>query len=513
MNDILHYKPIHLTDEQQYVIDRVMKSENLFITGESGTGKSELIKMISNKLMATGDQVAITSANVNGAIHIGGKSIQSFSGLGRLEDSWEIIRKKSQLGYVQKIWNEVNVVIIDDINLLSPMDFKKILYVSQHARQVRTSGIQWILVGDFLSQIHSSKIKSTDCEDCTDSEDNQIEFCFQLPEWNKLIQETIVLTKNFRQEDSEWISILNDIRRGAGNKISWVSKIQKQLNIMFPPETPYTKLYPKMEMVNAENDLQYKRLPTTEEYKFIAQKGYLIGDKVCPLHVPKTHQHLNKEVLQLLQTASINEFQRNKLLQFLERNAVVEPIVSLKKGAFVILMATLHIESKLVKGAQGIVTGFTEDLYHYPIVKFKTCECVVKSYMWTVHYTSVTKMWYSQIPLRLGWAYNLYRLRGLSLDQVEINMRDMFEYGQVYEVFSKITSLQGINFTTINWTSIRTHPTCLAHYSQIRPITNSSVSSREEEEEEELILKPSHEMDPLWHSLTESSKKRKISNI
>ena len=56
----------------------------------------------------------------------------------------------------------------------------------------------------------------------------------------------------------------------------------------------------------------------------------------------------------------------------------------------------------------------------------------------------------------------------MTFDNVEINMRDMYDYGQVYEVLSKVTSLQGINFTTVSWPAIKIHPACLAYYENNR---------------------------------------------
>lgn len=454
------YDEIELNDQQKYALDKIAHGENVFITGGSGTGKSEMIKAIVRKLRSMGDKVAVTSANLNGSISIGGQTIQSFCGIKKLDDTWENIKKEVQMNYIQLIWNSINVLIIDDISMFSPYDFRKILFVAQNARTVKTP-IQWVLIGDFLN------LPPNGIKPYQEKEKDELEFCFQLPEWNKLVHTTVILTHDVRHNtDIEFRDILDNIRMGASNQVKWVARIQERLDCPFEASQPFTKLYPKYESVNAENEQNLKKLKGVE-YKFHAQKGYQIGNEVCPLYVPKSRKHLDKDVLKVVERLSINEYKRTRLLNFLQKHAVVEQTLILKVGAVVILMANINHKYGLIRGAQGIVTGFVftpNKVPRYPIVRFDRCECVVKSYMWTVDYSEGTKMWYAQIPLKLGWAYSIHRMRCMTFDRVEINMRDMFDYGQVYDVLSKIKTLKGINFTNINWSSIKAHPLCVEFY-------------------------------------------------
>jgi len=455
------YDELPLNDRQRYALDRIASGENVFITGGSGTGKSALIPVLVRKLRSLGDKVAVTSANANGATSIGGQTIQAFCGIRKLDDTWENLKKEVLMSTVQTIWNGIQVLVIDDISMLSPSDFHKILYVSQAARTVKTA-LQWVLIGDFLNlPPHGSKPQQEKGRD-------ELEFAFQRPEWCNLVHTTVELVDDMRHaEDPEFRAILENIRCGASNQVKWVARFQARLDCeMLAP--PFTKLYSKIEAVNAENEQHLKKLKGTE-YQFRAQKGYQIGNQVCPLHVPPSRQHLQQTVLKVVEGLSINEYKRTRLLNGLQKQAMTESVLVLKVGAVVILMATLNHEYDLVRGAQGIVTGFTYDDHHqprYPIVRFDRCECVVKSYMWTVDYSEGTKMWYAQIPLRLGWAHSIHRLRGMTLSRAEINMREMFDYGQVYDVFSKVRTLVGLRFTAITWPSIKAHPKCVAFYEQ-----------------------------------------------
>lgn len=453
------YTHIELTDRQKYAIAAIVEGESVFITGASGTGKTEMIDHIVKALRVMKDRVAVTSANLNGAIHIGCKTILNFSGLDRSDTTPAHISKKAKLKYVQTIWKSIDVMIIDDINSMSIPEFQNIISLSHLAREGEKNDLQWVFIGDFLAQ--GPPVKKSD-----DSK-TDIRFVFQTSEFESHIHRCILLTENFRHvNDPEFAEMLSDIRCGAVNRVKWASKLTSRVDVSFG-SLPFTKLFSKNEAVCAENDTMYKKLPCVE-FMFKSQKGYKIGNKICPIHIPKNRQNLEKEWSQIVHSISGSATQREYTWRFLEQHVAVESTLFLKKGCFVILMVHLNTEFGLIKGTQGIVLGFQEHAPHYPIVKFDKCICTIKSYMWSMKYENVdpsaTTVWYSQIPLRLGWAHSIHRLRGMTLTRADINMREMFEYGQVYEVLSKIPTLTGINFKEKTWSSIRTFSDSLKYY-------------------------------------------------
>jgi len=458
----LHYpQPIILNDQQNYAMDCIAQQGfSVFITGAAGTGKSEFVRHLIARLESSGDIVAVTSSKGFSAVQLGGRTIHAFSGLGKVNEEVDVIRKKAKTRYMQDIWNGVDVVIIDDISMLDPEVFRKILMVSQLSRNVKKQHIQWVLVGDFFQQPPVGKRKFKD----GDTVDNNAEFCFEIPEWSKIIHKGIVFTQVYRQTDPILIDILNDVRRGAQDRMRYFSILNSRLDVQLPQDgIEPTILMVKPELVNAENDQALRRIKSPE-HKYFSQKGYLVGKKIVPYHVPSSNKRLKTEALEIIRNLSVSEQKKHRMLQFLEKNCPAEPILTLKKGAQVILLAELDLAHKLTCGSRGVVLGFTEAAPHYPVVKFAECSLTVRSYMWNLNITNETKIWYSQIPLRLGWAYPIHRLEGQTMDRVSINLKDIFEYGQAYTALSRVRSLDVLKLTHLNFSCIKAHPNVIEYY-------------------------------------------------
>ena len=84
--------------------------------------------------------------------------------------------------------------------------------------------------------------------------------------------------------------------------------------------------------------------------------------------------------------------------------------------------------------------------------------------MWSVDYSEGTKMWFAQIPLKLGWAHSIYRMRGMTLDHIEVDMRDLYGPGKVYDVLSKVRTLSSVHFISINYSTIKANSDCVVFY-------------------------------------------------
>lgn len=142
---------IKLTEKQNIAYNLMANGKNVFVTGPGGVGKTAVIKMFikvykQNKIMG------VTSTTGISALLFGGVTIHSFLGIGLGQGSVEsIVGKLFKRPHLRKRWCELEVLIIDEISMLSPDLFDKLENVARRIRHNEEpfGGIQLILSGDF----------------------------------------------------------------------------------------------------------------------------------------------------------------------------------------------------------------------------------------------------------------------------------------------------------------------------------------------------------------------------
>lgn len=433
-----------LSFEQKWAVLSALEGKNLFITGGGGTGKTFCIKHIVHALRHCKKTVALTSTTGISAINIGGRTIHSYSGLGIGNQNEEGLRRLATKGRIKSIWNELDVLIIDEISMLQPDYMKKLDFLARKARNVEChpfGGIQLIFVGDFfqLPPVHKS-------EDEKEFSRNKYKpkFCFETKLWKRCCLTNIVLKTTFRQgTDKRFIQLLNNIRLGQC-KAEDIKLLESRLRVKLntPPDIKPTILYSTNKNVDFENKRQMSLLKTKEHvyHSFIITPKRIINGEYTQL----ASQDIPKNVI-------------DKHVKQLKANCPSKNELVLKNGAQVMLTSNVSVEMGLANGARGVIVGFTDDSLHYPIVKF-TNNLVVKIpfFSWNIDITKKNYMGIAQIPLRIAYAYTIHKSQSQSLEYVSVALnKRVFAPGQAYVALSRVTSLNGLSLISFDASCIK----------------------------------------------------------
>jgi len=315
---------VQLSDEQRKAIDAALAGKNLFITGKAGVGKSFLVEQMVKHLNGAGERVVqITASTGIAAVNVGGCTIHSFAGilLGN-KDVAALIKILSAREDVLLRWRATGTLIIDEVSMISADLFDKVERVARWTRGIpgpngRTElhpnpfgGIQVICVGDFLQLPPVSSGRST------------ATFAFESPRWKACRFHPVLLTKVFRQADSKFVNLLNEVRVGrpGSESLRLLYSLRRPLSSA-DGITP-TILYPLRKDVARENDLEFGKLPGPE-YMF------------CAYEVAEKPEH--KKAMD---------------------NCQAPPQLFLKVGAQVMMLQNLSFDREIVNGSRGIVIDF-----------------------------------------------------------------------------------------------------------------------------------------------------------
>lgn len=431
-----------LSNEQQIVLEKFTNGENIFITGPGGVGKTFLIKKLYETAIFNSKNVSVCALTGCAAVLLGcnAKTVNSWAGVGLLNKSIdEIIDNINKNKKKKKIWKKTDVLIIDEVSMMSKKMFMILNLIGQRIRGILApfGGIQLVFSGDFyqLPPVGDD-----------DDEDSQ-KFCFESPLWNETFNNQIVLKTNYRQNDELFKKILNGIRIGKLSKTSYqtlLSRVGKETSLTVTPPI----LYPRKESVNSINNREL---------------GKLDGDIVKYECICLKELAANND--EIIKSRQYNDSQKQQEYEYLKKNIMPGDKVILKKGSNVMCIINLDMESSICNGSQGTVVDFVNG---QPVVYFNNgIKRIISNHIWKSE--NIPDIGVSQIPLILSWAITIHKAQGLTLDSAILDIgNDIFECGQSYVALSRIKSIEGVYLKSFTLNKIKINKKVMDFYNNLK---------------------------------------------
>ena len=440
---------IKLSEEQQIVFDKYILKENIFMTGPGGTGKSALIKYIVDDAKNKRTQLNVCALTGCAAVLLecGAKTIHSWAGIGLAKDTIDqVVNKVANSKYKQKNWIMAQILIIDEVSMMSLKLFEILDKIGKKCRKNEKpfGGIQVIFSGDFLQLPPVGNVGDMD----------SYKFCFESKLWKTTFPNQIELKKIFRQKDEQYTKILNQIRKGRISKNScrilesYIGRKIQEEEIIKP-----TILFPRKKQAEDLNQTSLNAI-NEEIHSFIMgpckEEDLLLITEIqkhkCAFFTP---EEIVRE-----QTFMINNINCEKTLK-------------LKKGAQVMCIVNLDMDSEtpICNGSQGIVEDFTQ--LGTPIVKFRNgSRRAINYHTWQSEKIPIVGI--KQIPLILAWAVTIHKSQGATLEMAEIDIGNhIFACGQTYVALSRVKNLDGLYLKSFNPQKIKINLKVVDFYNNI----------------------------------------------
>lgn len=382
-------------------------NENIFLTGNAGTGKTTFLNLLRTQ---TAKRMVVLAPTGVAAINAKGQTIHSFF---QLPFTPFLPEYKKEKGQIKKdkinIFRTIDLLVIDEISmvradLLDAIDDRLREYRKQ--KYTPFGGVQCLFIGD-LQQL-PPVVRDEDW--ALMQKHYSTPFFFS----SKALQEssyvTIELKKIYRQADEKFISILNEVRNNHLSMES-LNELNKHYLPEYEPKEGEIFLTTHNKIADAFNE---KKLNELEDESNIYNA--IIKDRFPESMYPVD------ESLELKIGAQVMFTRNNREANYY--NGKIGTIIDLsehkitikcKEDAFPIVAERETWENTEIK-----IDKESKDQY----------EEVVGSF--------------SQFPLRLAWAITIHKSQGLTFDRAIIDAIASFSHGQVYVALSRCKSLDGM---------------------------------------------------------------------
>jgi len=414
-------------------------TDNLFLTGEAGTGKSTLLRYFRH--MTKKNLVVLAPTGV-AALNVDGQTVHSFCGFGP-DITLSKVKKLGPGSAKFQLLQKLNTIVIDEISmvradLLDCVD--KFLRMNGPMPSLPFGGIQMVFIGD-LYQLppveknfdHSSSL----------IREYQSPYFFDSRSFRAAKFEYVQLMTVYRQKDQVFLDVLNAVRNNAA---------------------------------------------TAEHLQVLNQRSEIGGQKFTfekfAIYLTPTNaraKQVNNFFLERI-NSPLKVYQGEARGKFEDREHPTDLALQVKIGAQVMMLNNDQAK-RWVNGTMGKVVGVKKeetqdephpsDMSYEPdyddfenkaeaissdriIIELETGETAyVLPHTWEMFQfvldkssekiDSKTTGTFTQYPFKLAWAVTIHKAQGKTFDKVYVDLTTgTFAHGQLYVALSRCRTLEGL---------------------------------------------------------------------
>ena len=398
---------VKFTDDQQAVFNLLVKGEDVFLSGNAGTGKSFVIRQFLDYLTDNNKQYIVCASTGTAASDFeDGTTIHKAFGL----PPKDVFDPDAYYNLKDEII-AADVIIIDEVSMCRCDMMDVVLKLVNIARGKRSDHrCQLVLVGDFFQL--PPVLKKEDREELEKIYPGvKAGYAFNAKSWEKQGFHTCFLTTIVRQQDKEFIEKLNLLRIGDESCIGYFNTFVRD---------DYDACT-GVRLTARNNDVEETN--AKELANIDGEEKVYTGDNV-------------------------NDYPASRF-PFPDE-------LRIKRGARVMSLYN-HEGGDFQNGSLGVVEDFTDTTVTVKFDNGKTVE--IQPHQWremepeTVqdesgkeHIVHEERSSYTRIPLRLAYAITIHKSQGQTFDSIVLDP-ESFDAGQLYVAISRCSSPKGLALT------------------------------------------------------------------
>ena len=442
-------------DETYLKILTLLKNgENVFLTGFAGTGKSYILNKLKEYFKK---KLTITSTTGIAAVNVKGQTLHSWAGVGLCRNTvYNTVEKiKKRPTQYRQIMN-CKILAVDEISMLNIEAFE---YINEVLREVREcndpfGGIQVFFIGDFFQLPPVEK------------EGEIRHYCFDSPVWDKLGLKNVVLKKNYRQNEENFITALAHMRENC-LEVEDIELLKTRC--VENEDADILHIFSTNEEANKYNFAKFNMIDEPVKL-FYAEDGVYRGSKLV--------------------TEGFTESE-NYILEIFSKNCRAEKEIALKLGARVMLLVNMDFNKGLINGTCGVIQGFNQDTIS---IKFDNgIVSNIPKHKFEYYYNERIVAERMQYPLKLAYGITIHKSQGMTLDRLVVDCARIFERGQSYVAMSRVKTLEGLYLKNFEPEKVLVDNRVAEFYENIKEVeevkpNNLSLEFDKEEEKERVSV-------------------------